>query len=74
MWRFVIRRYRFARISDLSRRILRDLDGQDLRVPVRLSELIRSFRSRSDGREREAGIHRLELGFRRGFASEAALV
>jgi hypothetical protein len=45
--------------------VLENLDGRDLRVPVRLSELIRSFGSRSDGRDLDKGerAHRGDIGF-----------
>jgi hypothetical protein len=49
MWCVLVRWYHFGRISILERWILRDLDGSDLVIPVQVSELLWTVRSRSNG-------------------------
>jgi hypothetical protein len=68
-WQLLIAWYRFVRIRLYGRWILWDVDGPDLSIPVRVSDLIEAAGSRSDGEKRKRGAH---LGFRREFTGESA--
>jgi hypothetical protein len=59
--------YYFVWISDVERRILKDLDIPDWTIPVHLSELIWSTGSRSGGHDLKREEKVPKLGFRRNF-------
>jgi hypothetical protein len=62
-WPFLTGAYWFGWIKVRGRRILRWSDAQDFTVPIRLSDLIWTTWSWSDGRGRGGVAHRLGLGF-----------
>jgi hypothetical protein len=49
------------------------MDGPDLATPVRVSDMLWTARSRSNGRKTDRGDASPKLGFRRGFPARAAL-
>jgi hypothetical protein len=66
-WRNLIRRYPFGWILIVSHRIKLRLDAPDLGIPLRVSDLFWTLRSRSNEREEIWESASPRLGFRRGF-------